>query len=146
MCVSRSVMSDSETPWTVGARLLCPWNSPGKNTGVGCHSLLHGIFLTQDWTWVSCIAGRCFTIRVLGKPNDTLKSLNKCLCVKLSQPNVIILGCMSQSRNQDFWEKYQEPQICRWYHSNGRKWRGTKETLNKADRRGQKRWLQIQHS
>ena len=26
--------------------LLCPWNSPGKNTGVGSHSLLHGIFLT----------------------------------------------------------------------------------------------------
>ena len=28
-------------------RLLCPWNSPGKNTEVGCHSLLRGIFLTQ---------------------------------------------------------------------------------------------------
>ena len=27
-------------------RLLCPWNSPGKNTGVGYHSLLQGIFLT----------------------------------------------------------------------------------------------------
>ena len=29
------------------ARLLCPWDSPGKNTGVGCHSLLQGSFLTQ---------------------------------------------------------------------------------------------------
>ena len=28
-------------------RLLCLWNSPGKNTRVGCHSLLHGVFLTQ---------------------------------------------------------------------------------------------------
>ena len=28
-------------------RLLCPWNSPGKNTGVGSPSLLQGIFLTQ---------------------------------------------------------------------------------------------------
>ena len=27
--------------------LLCPWDSPGKNTGVGCHSLLQGILLTQ---------------------------------------------------------------------------------------------------
>ena len=27
--------------------LLCPWNSPGKNTGAGSHSLLRGIFLTQ---------------------------------------------------------------------------------------------------
>ena len=26
---------------------LCPWDSPGKNTGVGCHSLLQGIFQTQ---------------------------------------------------------------------------------------------------
>ena len=28
-------------------RLLIPWDSPGKNTGVGCHFLLRGIFLTQ---------------------------------------------------------------------------------------------------
>ena len=31
------------------AKLLCPWDSPGKNTGVGYHSLLQGIFLTQEW-------------------------------------------------------------------------------------------------
>ena len=29
------------------ARLLCPWDFPGKNTGVGCHFLLKGIFQTQ---------------------------------------------------------------------------------------------------
>ena len=29
------------------ARLLCPWDSSGKNTGVGCHALLQGIFLSQ---------------------------------------------------------------------------------------------------
>ena len=29
------------------AGLLCPWDSPGKNTGVGCHFLHQGIFLTQ---------------------------------------------------------------------------------------------------
>jgi len=28
-------------------RLLCPWDSPGKNTGVGCHLLLQRIFPTQ---------------------------------------------------------------------------------------------------
>ena len=28
-------------------RLLCPWNPPGKSTGVASHSLLQGIFLTQ---------------------------------------------------------------------------------------------------
>ena len=37
---------------------------PGKNTGVGCHFLLQGIFLTQGLNlclWVSCIAGGFFT-------------------------------------------------------------------------------------
>ena len=29
------------------ARLLCPWDSPGKDTGVGCHALLQGIFPTK---------------------------------------------------------------------------------------------------
>ena len=29
------------------ARLLCPWNSPGNKTGVGCHFLLQGIFSTH---------------------------------------------------------------------------------------------------
>ena len=29
------------------SRLLCPWDSPGKNTGVGCHALLPGTFPTQ---------------------------------------------------------------------------------------------------
>ena len=33
------------TQWT--AKLFCPWDSIGKNSGVGCHSLLQGIFLTQ---------------------------------------------------------------------------------------------------
>ena len=27
--------------------VLCPWDSPGKNTGVGCHAFLHGILSTQ---------------------------------------------------------------------------------------------------
>ena len=49
MCVlSHSVMSDSETPWTVARQApLCSWDSPGQNTGVGCHALLQRIFPTQ---------------------------------------------------------------------------------------------------
>ena len=43
-----SVMSDSLQPHRLWpARLLCPWGSPGKNTGVGCHSFLQGLFPTQ---------------------------------------------------------------------------------------------------
>ena len=41
-------MSDSLQPHGLSpARLLSPWNSPGKNTEVGCHAFLQGIFLTQ---------------------------------------------------------------------------------------------------
>ena len=29
------------------AKLLCSWDAPGKNTGVGCHDLLQGIFSTR---------------------------------------------------------------------------------------------------
>ena len=35
------------TPWTAGHRHLCPWYYLGKNTGVGCHFLLQGIFVVQ---------------------------------------------------------------------------------------------------
>ena len=31
-------------------RFFCPWDFPGKNTGVGCHFLLQGIFLPRDRT------------------------------------------------------------------------------------------------
>ena len=47
-CVSCSVVSDSlRSHGLYPTRLLCPWNSPGKNTGVVCCSLLQGIFPTQ---------------------------------------------------------------------------------------------------
>ena len=45
---SHSVMSDPLRPHELQpAWLLCPWNSPGQNTGVGSHSLLQGIFPAQ---------------------------------------------------------------------------------------------------
>ena len=40
--------------------------------------------------------------------------------------------------SQDCWEKYQQPQICRWYHSNGKKWRGSKKPLDESERRVKK--------
>ena len=41
------VVSDCATLWAEPARRLCPWDSPGKNTGVDCHFFLQGIFPTQ---------------------------------------------------------------------------------------------------
>ena len=46
-------------------RLLCPWDFPGKNTRVGCHALLQGIFQTQRLNprlMSPALAGRFFTI------------------------------------------------------------------------------------
>ena len=46
--VTHSVVSDSSGPHELWpTRLLCPWDSPGKIAGVGCHALLQGIFPTQ---------------------------------------------------------------------------------------------------
>ena len=42
-CCAQSVVSDSLESYG----LPSPWDFPGKNTGVGCHCLLQGIFLTQ---------------------------------------------------------------------------------------------------
>ena len=45
---SHYVVSDSfATPWTLATRLLCPWDSPSKNTGADCHFPFPGIFLIQ---------------------------------------------------------------------------------------------------
>ena len=48
MCISLSVLSDSLQPHGLKPANICSWNSLGKNTVVGCHSLLQGIFLTQE--------------------------------------------------------------------------------------------------
>ena len=45
------------------ARLLCPWDFPGRNIGAGCHFLLQGISLTQGsnmsllWHYLLCHQG-----------------------------------------------------------------------------------------
>ena len=57
-------MSDSLRPlWTEPARLLCPWDSPGKSTRVGCHACLQGIFPTQgsNPSILSCTGSQFFT-------------------------------------------------------------------------------------
>ena len=77
-------MSDSLQPYGLEpARLLCPWDSPGKNTGVGCHALLQGIFLTQGSNLLMspALAGGFFTTSATWKASDSslapnLKFLN----------------------------------------------------------------------
>ena len=52
VCSATSVMSDFLRPYGLKpARLLCLWDSSCKNSGVGCHALLQGIFPTQGLNW-----------------------------------------------------------------------------------------------
>ena len=48
--------------WLQPTRLLCPRDSPGKNTGEGCHFLLQGLFPTQGLNPGLLTAGRFFTV------------------------------------------------------------------------------------
>ena len=71
---SRPVLSDSLRPHRrKPTRLLCPWDSPGKNTGVGCHSLLQRICLTQG---LNLGLPRCrqtlYHLSHQGSPSDSL--------------------------------------------------------------------------
>ena len=60
-CLVSSVMSSALQLYSwQPTRLLGPWDSPGKNTGVGFHS--KGSSWPRDWTYVFSIAGRFFTV------------------------------------------------------------------------------------
>ena len=66
VCVSLSHVQHFATPWTAGpvqpTRLICPWNSPGTNTAVGCHFHLQGnLPWPRDISRVAHTAGRFFT-------------------------------------------------------------------------------------
>ena len=58
-------------------RLLCPWNFPGKNIGVGCHFLLQGIFPTQGsklcLLYLLCWQVGSLPAEPLVKPNILMK-------------------------------------------------------------------------
>ena len=63
----RSVVSDSLRPHGLSpAKLLCPWDFPGQNTGMGCHSSCRGSSWPRDWTHI-CFAGGFLTIWATGQ-------------------------------------------------------------------------------
>ena len=74
------------------ARLLCPWDFPCKNTRMGCHFLLQGIFLTQRWNQ-SLLHCRQILLPLshMGSPTSQ----------RLRPPNTIILGI--KSSRDEFW-------------------------------------------
>ena len=65
--------------------LFCPWDSPGNNIGLGCHTLLQGIFPTQGSSLVSltvsALAGEFFTTNITWEAQYSLSVFlfTKCL-------------------------------------------------------------------
>ena len=63
------VFNSFVTPLSVASWLLCPWDFPGKNTGVGRHFLFQGIFPDSGiQSQFPALAGSFFTIEPPGKP------------------------------------------------------------------------------
>ena len=63
VCLSLRHVQLFVTPWRLWlTRLLCPWNSPGKNTGLVVMPFSRGYSWPRDWTWASHLTGRLFTI------------------------------------------------------------------------------------
>ena len=87
-CVSRSVVSDPLRPHGLSpAKLLCPWNSPGKNTGVGSLSLLQGIFSTQRSNPGLPHCRRIFfRLSLPGSPSSPKSNMTRGPCRKRCQP------------------------------------------------------------
>ena len=126
----------------------------------------------RNWTQVSCIAGGFFyhlshqgSPRILewvaypfsrgfAQPRNrtgvTAFQVDSLPAELLGKPTCRVCHVKYQAEwvtswNQVCWEKYQQPQICRWYHSNGKKWRGTKKPHDEGERREWKSWLKTQH-
>ena len=74
---------------------------------------------------------------------ETQRQVWSCVAQIVFSENYTLAG-RSTSWNQECWEKYQQPQICRWHHSYGRKWRGTKGLLMKVKKESEKVKLNIQ--
>ena len=73
LVVSDSLCSSGLWP----ARLLCPWDLSGKNTGVGCHFLLQRVFLTQglNLCLLSLLQWQAdsFPLSHLGSPKESIE-------------------------------------------------------------------------
>ena len=88
-------------------RLLCPRDSPGQNTGVGCHVLLQGIFPTQKSNpslMSPALAGRSLPLAPTGKPRVSHLSVHKKEHFKVSWSQcTFVFGTKSSTVAKRIW-------------------------------------------
>ena len=132
-CLSLSHVWLLVTPQTVAPQALCPWNSPGKNTGVGHHSLLQASSQSRDWTQDSCIVGRFFTAWSTEEENwywrTYLQSRNRDTEVENKhdttwgrgvgeinwETDIYTLLCINRSLARIYWIAQGIPASARWW-------------------------------
>ena len=97
MCACSGVSGSLQPHGLQPTRLLCPWNSPGKNTGMDCHSLLQGILPTQGTNPHLLYCRQIlYYLSHQGSPNTYMFTSNP---ASLSGPYILLqmLPCFSSS-------------------------------------------------
>ena len=97
---------------------LCPWDSPDKNTGMDCHALLQGIFLTQGSNhhlMSPALAGKFFTT------SATWDTIPRCSCSALLISFILAVKynyLHFKIRKQSNWDRIIFPYhpTCEWQH------------------------------
>ena len=96
-CQVASVMSDSVRPHGLQpTRLLRPWDSPGKNTGVGCHFLLQLQWQPESLHWAGWASSEVSVPLSLGVLATTVLSLPQTPYLPSSLPlgSCLLSGCI----------------------------------------------------
>ena len=115
LCVCVKLLSHVSSLQSYGlqpARLLCPWNFSGKNTGTGCHFLLQEIFPTQGSLGSPALADEFFTtlyILIKEKYNIVLEIFTS----TGKSHKILLLLCLIDIQNHHFHHwihigKYQD--------------------------------------
>ena len=106
------------TPWTVPARLLCSWEFPSKNTGVGCHFLFQEIFPTCQGLNFHLLHWQVYSVPLshLGSPGSSVHRILQDRILELvaipfsmgsSQPRVSCMASLVAQRLRrlpEMWE------------------------------------------
>ena len=87
-------------------RTFCPWNFPGKNTGVSCQLLLQGIFLTQGSSlhhlWLLHWQVDCLPLSHLGISAHFLWLPN----LLVSYPEINVKFCHNNIKNNNYFKNF----------------------------------------
>ena len=90
--VTKSCLTLTQLHGLHPTRLLCPWDFPGKNTGVGYHFLLQRVFLTQGWN-PHLLLGRQILYHLRTGRKAICKSTHRCYI--MSDSDVVIAQSLS---------------------------------------------------